>query len=116
MCPEMCLSSPGGEGGVSAVYLKGTNISVYNAELLMPPLALVPLNLKNPQFPNESLQISISQPSFHPQQGQIKVPKGFQSGFAGKEIIFVSTSSVITAGLSLLSPGATEVLPVIKIY
>lgn len=55
-------------------------------------------------------------PLFHPQQGPVRAPKGFQSGFAGKEIIFVSTSSVITAGLPLLSPGGTEVLPVIKIY
>lgn len=45
----------------------------------MPPLALVPFNEINPLFPNKPLQIRISQPSFHPQQGQVGAPKGFQS-------------------------------------
>lgn len=78
----------------------------------MLPLALSPINERNPLFQMNLYRSALPNSLFHPPGA----PKGFQSGFAGKEIIFVSSSSVITAGLSLLSPGATEVLPVIKIY
>lgn len=78
---EMCLNSPGGERSVSDVYPKCTKISVYNAEVLMLPLVLLPLNDTNFLFPNEPLQISIFQPFFPHQAGADKSSKRISEWF-----------------------------------
>jgi len=55
-------------------------------------------------------------PLFHAQQGHVRAQKDFKVFFVRKPIIFISSSSVMAAGLPLLSSGGTEVLPAIKVY